>query len=37
MDRESSGAWVSFHFFKEEENVKGEGNGALFVWEGEAA
>ena len=26
MDCESSGAWVSFHFFKEKENVKGEGN-----------
>ena len=27
MDCESSGAWVSFRFFKEQENVKGEQNG----------
>ena len=27
MDCESSGAWVSFHFFNEEENVEGEENG----------
>ena len=27
MDCESSGACVAFHFFKEEEDDKGEGNG----------
>jgi len=27
MDCESSGAWVSLCYFKEAEDVKGEGNG----------